>query len=137
MEVEDTALNWWLLFILVDFVYYWFHRFSHEINVLWSAHSVHHSAEEYNLTTALRQGAAQQFGGVIFYYPLALFFSPSFFCCALSYQHALPILDPHQVGTEVGLTRVHYQHSISAPCAPRKKSVLYRQELCRYAVRLG
>ena len=26
-----------------------------EINILWAAHQVHHSSEDYNLTTALRQ----------------------------------------------------------------------------------
>ena len=34
-----------------------------EVNLLWAAHQVHHSAEEYNLTTALRQSAFQTFGG--------------------------------------------------------------------------
>ena len=33
-----------------------------EVNVLWAAHQVHHSSEDYNLTTALRQSAFQTFG---------------------------------------------------------------------------
>ena len=33
-----------------------------EINVLWAAHQVHHSSEDYNLSTALRQSAFQAFG---------------------------------------------------------------------------
>jgi len=39
----------------VDFFYYWFHRKSHEVNILWAGHSVHHQSEEYNLSVALRQ----------------------------------------------------------------------------------
>src|SRR6266496_3865180 len=43
----------------VDFLYYWFHRKSHEVNAFWAAHVVHHQSEEYNLAVALRQGAFQ------------------------------------------------------------------------------
>lgn len=43
-----------LLFILVDFSEYWFHRLSHRINFLWSAHVVHHQSECFNLTVGLR-----------------------------------------------------------------------------------
>lgn len=42
-------------FILGDFVYYWKHRIYHSMRWWWMAHIVHHSSEEYNLTTALRQ----------------------------------------------------------------------------------
>ncbi|HMT30289.1 MAG TPA: sterol desaturase family protein, partial [Bacteroidia bacterium] len=34
--IETTVLTWVLLFIGVDFFYYWFHRLSHEINALWA-----------------------------------------------------------------------------------------------------
>lgn len=30
-----------------------------EVNLFWSQHQVHHSSEEYNLSTALRQGVWQ------------------------------------------------------------------------------
>ncbi len=53
-----------------DFFYYWFHRFSHEISVLWAAHAVHHQSEEYNLSTALRQTSTGFLFGWIFYLPL-------------------------------------------------------------------
>ena len=32
-----------------------------EINLFWAAHQVHHSSEDYNLTTALRQSIMQYF----------------------------------------------------------------------------
>jgi sterol desaturase/sphingolipid hydroxylase (fatty acid hydroxylase superfamily) len=38
-----------------DFIYYWNHRFMHEVRALWAHHVVHHSSERYNLSTALRQ----------------------------------------------------------------------------------
>lgn len=69
-----------ILFILIDFLYYWFHRFSHEINIFWSAHVVHHQSEYYNLSVALRQSAFQTFVSSVFYLPLALVgFSPLLF----------------------------------------------------------
>lgn len=46
---------WLALFFLDDFTYYWFHRISHECRFWWAAHVNHHSSQEYNLSTALRQ----------------------------------------------------------------------------------
>lgn len=62
---------WIVLFIGVDFCYYWFHRMSHEVNALWAAHIVHHQSEEYNLTVALRQSWFQSWFAWVFYLPLA------------------------------------------------------------------
>ncbi|MFT6734221.1 MAG: alkylglycerol monooxygenase, partial [Polaribacter sp.] len=52
---EDSILTWIFSFIFYDFLYYWFHRTSHNVNFLWASHVVHHQSEDYNLTTALRQ----------------------------------------------------------------------------------
>tara|TARA_B110000238_G_C16072573_1_gene415588 strand:- start:399 stop:1334 length:936 start_codon:yes stop_codon:yes gene_type:complete len=41
------------------------------MNILWAAHVVHHSSEEYNLTTALRQSSSSFFSW-IFYLPMAI-----------------------------------------------------------------
>ena len=41
--------------VLWDFLYYWDHRWMHEVRLLWSNHVTHHSGERYNLSTALRQ----------------------------------------------------------------------------------
>ncbi len=71
----NIPVNWTtgiLLFIGVDFFYYWFHRYSHVINLFWGGHVVHHQSEEYNLSVALRQGWFQKFFSFIFYLPLAL-----------------------------------------------------------------
>jgi sterol desaturase/sphingolipid hydroxylase (fatty acid hydroxylase superfamily) len=38
-----------------DFLYYWDHRWMHEVRLLWANHVSHHSSERYNLSTALRQ----------------------------------------------------------------------------------
>eukprot|EP00164_Ancoracysta_twista_P002199 GFYU01002906.1.p1 GENE.GFYU01002906.1~~GFYU01002906.1.p1 ORF type:complete len:472 (+),score=115.39 GFYU01002906.1:51-1418(+) len=68
---HDSVAVWIATFLAVDCGYYWFHRYAHEANIFWGAHQVHHSSEEYNLTTALRQSMFQVCGSWIFYLPLA------------------------------------------------------------------
>lgn len=70
----NLPVNWmtWLTaFVFYDLCYYWHHRLGHERNFLWASHVVHHSSEEYNLTTALRQSSGSLVGW-IFYLPMAL-----------------------------------------------------------------
>ncbi len=69
--IPTTWLTGIILFIAVDFFYYWFHRYSHEINLLWGGHVVHHQSEDYNLSVALRQGWFQKVFSFAFYLPLA------------------------------------------------------------------
>ncbi|MDF3820613.1 sterol desaturase family protein [Leptospira sp. 96542] len=72
----NSSVHWVVLFILLDFLFYWAHRFSHEIKILWASHVVHHSSEEFNLTVALRQSFVRNIGIGIFYLPLAVFGFP-------------------------------------------------------------
>jgi sterol desaturase/sphingolipid hydroxylase (fatty acid hydroxylase superfamily) len=65
-------LTWTVAFVLVDLAYYWSHRMSHEVHVLWAGHVVHHSSEEYNLAVALRQSSLHGLMSWVFYIPLAL-----------------------------------------------------------------
>lgn len=49
--------SWWIWIIMLlatDFVWYWYHRLGHEINIFWGAHIVHHQSEEFNYTVAAR-----------------------------------------------------------------------------------
>jgi sterol desaturase/sphingolipid hydroxylase (fatty acid hydroxylase superfamily) len=43
-----------LLFLCIEFAYYWHHRLSHECRWFWASHAVHHSPNEYNLSAAYR-----------------------------------------------------------------------------------
>ncbi len=67
-----TATPWVLSFVLVDLLYYAWHRASHRVNVLWAAHVVHHQSEDYNLAVALRQAVATSFTSLPFYLPMAV-----------------------------------------------------------------
>ncbi|MCO4811012.1 MAG: sterol desaturase family protein [Gammaproteobacteria bacterium] len=70
-DASPRGIALWALAALAwDFCYYWFHRFSHEISILWAAHAVHHQSEDYNLSTALRQTSTGFLFGWIFYLPL-------------------------------------------------------------------
>jgi alkylglycerol monooxygenase len=70
-DMQNSMALWIFAFILYDLCYYFKHRFSHEINIFWASHVVHHSSEEYNLTTALRQTSGSLVNW-IFYIPMAL-----------------------------------------------------------------
>ncbi|XP_014254410.1 alkylglycerol monooxygenase-like isoform X3 [Cimex lectularius] len=75
----NSVSTWYLAAIGVDFCYYWVHRASHEVHILWAQHQVHHSSEDFNLTVGLRQSVVQNWCGFVFYLPLALFIPPSIF----------------------------------------------------------
>ncbi len=84
---STSAWAWALCFLGVDGLYYWFHRWSHEANLGWAAHVVHHQSEEMNLAVALRQGAFQAAFSWVFYLPLALLgFPPLMFLAVSSFN---------------------------------------------------
>ncbi|NXL95180.1 ALKMO monooxygenase, partial [Alectura lathami] len=57
-----------------------------EVNILWAAHQVHHSSEDYNLFTALRQSILQRYTSWLFNLPMALFIPPSVFAVHLQFN---------------------------------------------------
>ncbi len=71
---------WWvwvLCFFLDDFSYYWFHRLSHEVRLLWAGHVVHHSSTHLNFSTAFRNSWVSIIYKPFFWYWLPfLGFSP-------------------------------------------------------------
>jgi sterol desaturase/sphingolipid hydroxylase (fatty acid hydroxylase superfamily) len=74
-RIWTIALDAWydyaLLFLAVEFAYYWHHRFSHEMRWFWATHSVHHSPQKMYLSGAVRLGwTGQVSGAFLFYAPL-------------------------------------------------------------------
>ena len=51
----QSPFAWAAIIVLDELAYYVFHRLSHECRFWWAAHVNHHSSQEYNLSTALRQ----------------------------------------------------------------------------------
>jgi len=60
-HITPTPLLWVLLLIFTDFIWYWYHRLAHEINILWAVHIVHHQSEDYNFTVSARITVLQAF----------------------------------------------------------------------------
>ena len=48
-------LFWILTFVVIDLVFYIYHRMSHRIRFLWAIHLSHHSSEEMNFAVSFRQ----------------------------------------------------------------------------------
>ena len=67
---KHSWVTWVIAFLFYDLCYYWMHRMSHEVKVLWASHVVHHQGEEFNLSTALRQTSSGWLWKWIFYIPL-------------------------------------------------------------------
>lgn len=53
-NIGNSAVTWVLLFFATDLLWYWYHRFGHEINIFWAAHIVHHQSDDFNYTAAAR-----------------------------------------------------------------------------------
>ena len=83
--IPFTWWAWVLIIFAEDFLYYWFHRISHENRFFWASHVVHHSSQKYNLSTALRQTWSGSFISFVFWLPLALLgFHPAMILAQMS-----------------------------------------------------
>jgi alkylglycerol monooxygenase len=75
LSITTIPHAWWsvLLGLLVlDFAFYWEHRFSHLVNILWGTHVVHHSSEEFNLSIALRRAWYADLVVLVFFLPIPM-----------------------------------------------------------------
>jgi hypothetical protein len=105
MEIPFNSLAGWMAAIVLwDFCYYWLHRLSHEVNILWAGHVIHHHSEEYNLIVALRQTSLGGILSWIFFIPMAfLGFHPWVFLAAgqlnLIYQYWVHTKTIKTIGT--------------------------------------
>ena len=99
------ALPFWVCLVFNDFLYYVWHRVSHQISWMWTNHVVHHSTEEYNLSTALRQ-------------PFNDFLSPGFFVGTLPLAFLFPwrVAYVHQ---SLSLLYQYWIHTCLIPPLPR------------------
>lgn len=55
--ISLSASDWWvwvLAIIGADLGYYAQHRMQHRVRLFWAAHSVHHSSQHFNMSTAVR-----------------------------------------------------------------------------------
>jgi alkylglycerol monooxygenase len=70
--IDMNPLSFFALLLSIDFIFYWVHRWGHEYNIMWAAHSPHHSAEEMNFLVALRASVTQRLFSFFFFWPLTI-----------------------------------------------------------------
>ena len=55
VTILPNWLLWILTFVLLELVFYIYHRLSHRVRFLWAIHMSHHSSEEMNFAVSFRQ----------------------------------------------------------------------------------
>lgn len=69
---EYGFVYWAMLFLAEDFIFYWLHRFDHQVRFFWATHVTHHSSEQLNFSVGFRSSVFQPLYRFIYFIPLAL-----------------------------------------------------------------
>ena len=72
MQLPVNAWTIALAILVADFVYYWEHRWAHEVRLLWLSHAVHHSSRIMNTAVAYRFGPLEGLWSALLHVPLVL-----------------------------------------------------------------
>jgi sterol desaturase/sphingolipid hydroxylase (fatty acid hydroxylase superfamily) len=94
----EAVWPWLILLFADDFLYYWFHRVSHESRFFWNFHVVHHSSNQYNLSVAVRQSWFSGMAHWVFYIPIAALGFPLW---AFVLMHGLNLIYQFWIHTEL------------------------------------
>ncbi len=73
MHLQNAFAYWLILLFAEDFLFYWLHRFDHEIRFFWATHVTHHSSEHLNFSVGFRSSVFQPLYRFIYFIPLAWF----------------------------------------------------------------
>jgi sterol desaturase/sphingolipid hydroxylase (fatty acid hydroxylase superfamily) len=102
----EIGHEWWayvILFFLEDFSFYWHHRLSHQVRILWAAHVNHHSSQKLNFAVALRQSWAELLYKYIFWMWLPLIgFEPLMIMFMMSLSLIYQFLQHTQIVKKLG-----------------------------------
>lgn len=88
-NVQAGIGTWILLFLLTDFVWYWYHRFGHVFNIGWAVHVVHHQSEDFNYTVSARITIFQAVVRCVFWSVLPLIGFPAVMVSTFLLIHGL------------------------------------------------
>ena len=89
LDIKPGLLMWILLFLCTDIIWYWYHRFAHEINLFWAVHVVHHQSEDFNYTVSARITVFQAFVRTGFWCVLPLIGFPAEMVTSILLVHGL------------------------------------------------
>lgn len=102
-DIKAGVITWILLFLFTDFLWYWYHRFGHEVNLFWGVHVVHHQSDEYNFTVSARITVFQSAARCLFWAVLPLIgFPPSMITILLLIHGAYPFFTHTQLIGKLG-----------------------------------
>jgi sterol desaturase/sphingolipid hydroxylase (fatty acid hydroxylase superfamily) len=101
-----------LAVLLADFCYYWKHRYEHLFNFLWAEHVVHHSSEEFNLSTSLRLPWVASYLNWFFFVP-ALFLG--FSATQILMGHQVVLAYQYLIHTELVNKTGFLEHILNTP----------------------
>jgi sterol desaturase/sphingolipid hydroxylase (fatty acid hydroxylase superfamily) len=106
-----------LAVMLTDLAYYWEHRFSHKLRVLWFFHEIHHSSKNFNLSTSFRLHWLGRLTGPIIFAPLILLGFKAeqvviFFVTNLFYQFLLHTRAVGKLGPLEGIINTPSAHRV-------------------------
>ena len=83
--INDGLIPFLVTFVMAEGAYYWYHRLSHEVPLLWAIHHTHHSARTLNLSIAFRLHTLGRFVLPVVYVPMILVgFKPEYILGALA-----------------------------------------------------
>ena len=83
--INDGLVPFLATFAMAEGAYYWYHRLSHEIPLLWAIHHTHHSARTLNLSIAFRLHTLGRLVSPLVYIPMVLIgFKPEYILGALA-----------------------------------------------------
>lgn len=103
-EIRPTLLVWIALILATDFVWYWYHRAGHKINLFWGFHVVHHTSEEFNYTAGTRITVFQAVVRTAFWSVLPLIGFPAPMITTMLIVHGLyPFFTHTQVIGKLGI----------------------------------
>ena len=113
---EGSPWPWVVGLLGIDFLYYWWHRLSHIVNLLWAVHAVHHQSEDFNFAVALRQPALEALTIIPFHLPLALLGVPPWIYAAC---YAIDLIYQFWIHTELPGRLGFLERVLNTPSAHR------------------
>lgn len=102
-DIHAGIWTWILLFLFTDFMWYWYHRFGHEVNLFWSVHVVHHQSDDFNFTVSARITVLQALARCLFWSVLPLIgFPPEMIAVLLLIHGTYPFFTHTQLIGKLG-----------------------------------
>ncbi|MFY7840133.1 MAG: sterol desaturase family protein, partial [Lacibacter sp.] len=102
-DIKPNWFTWIALFLFTDLLWYWYHRFGHEVNIFWGFHVVHHQSDDFNYTVAARITVLQSTARSLFWSFLPLLgFPPEMITTLLLIHGAYPFFTHTQLIGKLG-----------------------------------